>query len=62
VARLELGDAETRESTLDALHQTLVDAGIIFFQQPETGLEGVQRFTLPSKSKPPKRFAKSPGR
>lgn len=62
VARLELGDAETRESTLDAIHKTLVDAGIIFFQQQETGLEGVQRFTLPSRPKPPKQFAKPPGR
>jgi transcriptional regulator with XRE-family HTH domain len=61
VARLELGETETREATLDAIHQALVGAGVMFFQQPETGLEGVQRIIPSSRSRQPKQFAKRHG-
>ena len=42
VARLELGEAESRADTLDAIHRAFTAAGIVFVDDPAIGAEGVQ--------------------
>jgi predicted transcriptional regulator len=42
VARLELGEAEPRSDTLEAIYRALTEGGIAFVDDPAIGTEGVQ--------------------
>ena len=43
VARLELGEVEPREETVEKLHRALFRAGVRFTSDPKRGVEGVER-------------------